>query len=347
MTDPTIETARALLYRHGLPEDVIDGALALHAQELAAAIREETRRLKAHGVLEPAKYRPCRDAANQIDPTRNEDDVDPDEVAVEQPPVDRAALRQRVADALYRREWPSKQIWEQALAMDREVFEGMADAVLAVLPEPADRAAVLREAADDFEQKHTVTRMWGHQVATLLRRMADEAQQGDLLVHRPQRGDEFEQWLKAQRDEHRDTGHGVWSTLDSLLDRYRLHADTGTPLGEHVCEGRVAGDCECLEQPAKPTRTPMDPVHILGIEAAEAAATETQADSTTLLELVKDFLDPDPCAFDHHGYCQAHGYLGGEPMSCPHGRARKLLSDLDESAAGARQDGAQQQGGGE
>lgn len=23
--------------------------------------------------------------------------------------------------------------------------------------------------------------------------------------------------------------------------------DTGTPLGEHVCEGRVVGDCECLE----------------------------------------------------------------------------------------------------
>ncbi|MFF7335410.1 ParB N-terminal domain-containing protein [Streptomyces sp. NPDC008150] len=35
MTDPT-ETARALLYRYGLPEDVIDGALCLHAQELAA-----------------------------------------------------------------------------------------------------------------------------------------------------------------------------------------------------------------------------------------------------------------------------------------------------------------------
>lgn len=36
MTDQTTETARALLYRHGLPEDVIDGALCLHAQELAA-----------------------------------------------------------------------------------------------------------------------------------------------------------------------------------------------------------------------------------------------------------------------------------------------------------------------
>jgi hypothetical protein len=63
----------------------------------------------------------------------------------------------------------------------------------------------------------------------------------------PRRGDQFEQWLKTQRDENRDTGHGVWSTLDGLLDRYRLHADTGTPLGEHVCEGQAVGDCQCLE----------------------------------------------------------------------------------------------------
>jgi hypothetical protein len=54
----------------------------------------------------------------------------------------------------------------------------------------------------------------------------------------------------------------------------------------------------------------------------------TTDQTTELLALVRDFLDPDPCSFDHHGYCQAHGHLGGEPMSCPHGRARKLLADL-------------------
>ena len=82
--DPqTTETARALLYRHGLPEDIVDGALCLHAQELAAAIRAETETLKAHGVLEPDKYRPCRDAANQIDPTCNVDDTDLTEADVD------------------------------------------------------------------------------------------------------------------------------------------------------------------------------------------------------------------------------------------------------------------------
>lgn len=64
--NPQPETARALLWRHGLPEDVIDGALCLYAQELADAIDTETRKAKAHGVLEPDKYRPCRDASAQL-----------------------------------------------------------------------------------------------------------------------------------------------------------------------------------------------------------------------------------------------------------------------------------------
>lgn len=51
----TNETARALLWRHGLPEDIIDGALALHAQELAAVQR------KAHDDNHPSFHMglPC------------------------------------------------------------------------------------------------------------------------------------------------------------------------------------------------------------------------------------------------------------------------------------------------
>lgn len=89
-----------------------------------------------------------------------------------------------------------------------------------------------------------------------LRRLAagerDEQQtQQDGAETRPARGDQFEAWLKAQRDEY-GPGSLQWPGLDDLLDLYRLHADTDTPLGEHVCEGRVAGDCECLEQPTPP-----------------------------------------------------------------------------------------------
>jgi hypothetical protein len=61
---------------------------------------------------------------------------------------------------------------------------------------------------------------------------------------------------------------------------------------------------------------------------------DTAVDRATLIDLVRDFLDPDPCSFDHHGYCQAHGYLGGEPGSCPHGRARKLLAAVEAAPSG-------------
>lgn len=79
---------------------------------------------------------------------------------------------------------------------------------------------------------------------------------GWTAPERPQRGDAFEQWLKAQRD--LCFGHATtWGAVDGLLDQYRLHADTGTPLSEHVCEGQAVGDCECLETLA--TETPDAP----------------------------------------------------------------------------------------
>jgi len=50
----------------------------------------------------------------------------------------------------------------------------------------------------------------------------------------PRRGDAVEAWLKTQRDRHpRDSS---WWVLDELLDDYRLHADTSTPLAEDVEE---------------------------------------------------------------------------------------------------------------
>ena len=42
------------------------------------------------------------------------------------------------------------------------------------------------------------------------------------------------------------------------------------------------------------------------------------------LSIVRDFTDPDPCHFDHHGYCQAHGWFSVDPR-CPHARAKELL----------------------
>lgn len=59
---------------------------------------------------------------------------------------------------------------------------------------------------------------------------------------RPHRGDQTEAWLKAQRDQ-RSAKTDEWVVIDELLDDYRLHADTGTRLGEHICEQH----CDCQE----------------------------------------------------------------------------------------------------
>lgn len=72
-----------------------------------------------------------------------------------------------------------------------------------------------------------------------------------LVKHRPARGDEFEAWLKAQRELYLDDSTG-WNIVDDLLDTYRLHADTGTPLDDHVCEARMVGDCTCTESGEAP-----------------------------------------------------------------------------------------------
>ena len=45
------------------------------------------------------------------------------------------------------------------------------------------------------------------------------------------------------------------------------------------------------------------------------------------LRLIADLADPDNCWFDHHGGCQAHGYLSLEPgEKCPQQEAKELLA---------------------
>jgi hypothetical protein len=61
----------------------------------------------------------------------------------------------------------------------------------------------------------------------------------------PARGDTVETWLKAQRDRFEDHYGRLpgWYQIDDVLDQYRLHADTGTPLDQHACSGPHC-DCE-------------------------------------------------------------------------------------------------------
>ena len=83
---------------------------------------------------------------------------------------------------------------------------------------------------------------------SILRRLAagvTHTGPGYQQPHIPSRDDDFATWLKARRDEHEDRyGRApAWYLLDDLLDLYRLHADTGTPLNEHVCEAGNRDDC--------------------------------------------------------------------------------------------------------
>lgn len=56
---------------------------------------------------------------------------------------------------------------------------------------------------------------------------------------------------------------------------------------------------------------------------------------TIPLELLRSLVNEgDPCWYDHHGGCQAHGYLSLElGEKCPHAEAKEILAahgvDLD------------------
>ena len=47
-------------------------------------------------------------------------------------------------------------------------------------------------------------------------------------------------------------------------------------------------------------------------------------ENVSLIRLIIDLADRGECHLDHHGYCQAHGWL--EDSECPHGRAQKLIN---------------------
>ncbi|MEU9670365.1 hypothetical protein AB0E25_33290 [Streptomyces bobili] len=96
MTDQTStpESARHLLDRHGLPEDVIDGALALHAQELAAVQRQAHDASGYHmgQACKPEYECGVRATIDLIDPTRP--------AAVPVPPPAGTDHRAQLLDAL-------------------------------------------------------------------------------------------------------------------------------------------------------------------------------------------------------------------------------------------------------
>lgn len=59
----------------------------------------------------------------------------------------------------------------------------------------------------------------------------------------PSRDDVVAAWLKQERDQALELGYeSRAAVIDELLDDYRLHADTGTPLLQHACDGPHCAD---------------------------------------------------------------------------------------------------------
>lgn len=56
----------------------------------------------------------------------------------------------------------------------------------------------------------------------------------DMTTYQPERGDAVEAWIKRHRDSYGSQVDDAWRVLDDLLDDYREHADTGTPLDREV-----------------------------------------------------------------------------------------------------------------
>lgn len=56
-------------------------------------------------------------------------------------------------------------------------------------------------------------------------------------------------------------------------------------------------------------------------ETVELVAMVPVAERDQLRDLVAALIDPDPCRYDHHGYCQTHSL---HEAPCPHDLAKKL-----------------------
>lgn len=96
---------------------------------------------------------------------------------------------------------------------------------------------------------------------------------------------------------------------------------------EHIAKSTTSGlGCTCGGWRA--TYTHADPM-LTGLDQHRAhIATVTEAAvREEYIELLEDLADPDECSFDHHGGCQAHGYLGLKPGEmCPQEMVRHLIA---------------------
>lgn len=117
------------------------------------------------------------------------------------------------------------------------------------------------------------------------------------------------------------------AVTDQQLDEYEALVNAATPAPWSLWrQGQPAEVIDTEEQSIGRIWQRADAEFIA---ATRMAAPALVAEVRTLRSLVRDFLDPDPCSLDHHGYCQAHGWLAEGP--CPHAMARQILDSLEST----------------
>ena len=130
-----------------------------------------------------------------------------------------------------------------------------------------------------------------------------------------QASEEFDRWLAAHDAEARAEAESD-PAKDERMVRYMAMA---TPLGYQSALTVVQEMTKLIDAETRAR----------GVVAEEP--------SDQVKQLLRDMTDPDNCWFDHHGGCQAHGYLSLQPgEKCPHAEAKELLA----SWVPAKQEGA-------
>jgi hypothetical protein len=129
-------------------------------------------------------------------------------------------------------------------SMMAERTAAVGDAANRYMAERARVAAVRALARDLDREAGIATDIWtksamgsaAARIRAALGGSAGSPETGDSTPALPRRDDHVAAWLKQRRDGYVPSDAG-WVVLDYALDNYRLHADTGTPLDQHACEG--------------------------------------------------------------------------------------------------------------
>lgn len=102
------------------------------------------------------------------------------------------------------------------------------------------------ELVDTMHRYHLVNMAFDQCVAEEVERRCGPSQ--SMTAHQPRRDSDVAAWLRAHRERHdysAGNGFNAWSAIDEVLDDYRLHSDTGTPLTEPSGTGVPDETCGC------------------------------------------------------------------------------------------------------